>query len=258
MERIRGGRGLGDAIYLRPIAEHYVRAGKRVAVLSNYREVFLGSGAEVEPFSRTSGANIIAHYVDGKPRPDTTQWQDLCRSARVQVPLRFDWTIRNAGLIQELKAKATGKPIVVVHGGRVPMDRDDGFGMELLPDRAAFEAVLCELASTCFLVQVGKARQIYPLPVDVDLNGSTSVSDVLDIAAAADGIVAQCSFAIPLAEALDKPLLAIWSGRAAKSQTDFIRQTTPRKVLSGPKDSYVVDTWPKAQLKEVTREFRGV
>lgn len=258
MERIRGGRGLGDALYLRPIAEHFIRSGTSVSVLSDYGDVFIGSGAGVEPFSRTNGASIVAHYVQGKENPDTTQWQDVCKSARVGVlPLRFGWTVRNTELVEDLKAKAAGRPLVIVHGGREPMDRKDGFGLELLPTKAAFDAAL-EALGDCYTVQIGKATQIYPLPVDVDLNGSTSVSDLLDIASICDGIVAQCSFAVPLAEVFDKPLLAIWSARAQRSPTPFIRATTPKKVLSGPRDSYVIDSWPKRAIQETAREFRFV
>lgn len=253
MNRIRGGRGFGDALYLRPIAEHFVRAGQPVAVLSGYSDVFIGSGATVEPFNRNGGANIIAHYVSGKAKQGTTQWQDVCRSAGVAVPLRFEWTVQNAALVDRLKADAAGRPIIVVHGGREPMDRKDGFGMELLPTKAAFDAALGALAD-CYLVQVGNATQIYPLPVDVDLNGSTSVADVLDVASICDGVVAQCSFAIPLAEVFDKPLLAVWSARQARSRETFIAQTTPQKVLSAPRDSFVVDNWSEREIRDATRE----
>lgn len=255
--RVRGGRGLGDALYLRPIAEHFIAAGHPVAVLSGYPDVFIGSGATVEPFSRNAG-NVIAHYVSGKTREGTTQWQDVCRSARVRdVPLRFVWTLRSPSMVARLKRDAAGRPIVLVHGGREPMDRKDGFGMELLPAKAAFDAALEELRD-CYTVQIGKAAQIYPLSCNVDLNGATSVADLLDLASICDGIVAQCSFAIPLAEALGKPLLAVWSARAARSPTPFIRQTTPQKVLSSPQDRFVMDSWPAAAIREEARDFRFV
>lgn len=255
--RIRGGRGLGDAIYLRPIAEHFVRSGAGATVLSDYPEVFAGSGAHVEPFDR-NGGNIVAHYVSRKGNLDTTQWQDVCRSACVNVSLRFEWAVRNRALVDQLRAKAEGRPLILVHGGREPMARSDGFGLELVPQEGAFRTVLEALAPDHYLVQVGKAKQIYALPSHIDLNGTTSVSDVLDIASVCDGVVAQCSFAVPLAEALDKPLLAVWGARHACSSYEFIRQTTPRKVLSGPRDSFVFDNWPASQLREVAREFRYV
>lgn len=253
MNRIRGGRGLGDSLYIRPIAEHFVRQGRRVTVLSDYPDVFIGAGVKVEAFNRND-ANIVAHYVSRKTKPGTNQWQDVCMSAGVSVPLRFDWTVRNTALVAALKQKAAGRPIIVVHGGRAPMGRTDGFGRDLLPAKAAFDAALAALHG-CFTVQIGNAPQIYPLAAELSLNGSTSVADLLDIGSVCDGVVAQCSFAVPLAEVFDKPLLAIWSSRAAKSNTLFICQTTPEKVLSAPKDRFVMDDWPAERVAELARAF---
>lgn len=259
MIRVRGGSGFGDSIYVRAIAEHYLRKGETVVALTDYPDVFRGSGAEIQGFTR-NGANIIAHYtqLNAKSSITTTQWQDVCRCAGVPAaPLRFDWTIQNEALISRIKAKAAGRPIIVVHGGRVPMDRKDGFGMELLPEKAAFDVAL-EALRDCYTVQVGKADKIYPLTVDLDMTGETTVADLMDIAYACAGIVAQCSFAIPLAEVFDKPLLAIWGARAAQSKTLFIRQTTPTKVLSGPRDRYVMDDWTAEQITKEARAFRFV
>jgi len=255
--RIRGGSGLGDSIYLRPIVEHLICNGEIVTVLSDYPGVFIGAAVEVEPFGRER-IDVLAHYVAGKNDPTTTQWQDVCRSAGVSVALRFDWTVQNQPLLESLVTKAAGRPIILVHGGRAPMGRTDGFGAELLPEREAFEAVLGVLAE-CFLVRVGKAAQLYPLRADVDLNGSTSVSDLLDIASVCEGVVAQCSFAVPLAEVFDKPLLAVWAARGLSAgRHQYIKSITPRKVLSGPKSRFVIDGWPTEKIQEAARAFRNV
>ena len=71
--RIRSGSGLGDAIYLRCICEHFARAGERVVACTDYPEVFLGSNVETDRFSRER-ITTVAHYTAGKSRPDTTQW----------------------------------------------------------------------------------------------------------------------------------------------------------------------------------------
>ena len=240
MKRIRGGRGLGDSIYLRPIAEHFIRAGWRVVVMSDYADVFLGSGAGVEPFGRRD-INVHAHYTLGKSNPMTNQWQDVCASAGVKgVPLSFAWSGRNTALIAGVKSEAAGRPIVLVHGGREPMERADKFGAELLPRREAFDAVLAEMRD-CFTVQIGKAEQLYPLATNVNLNGGTTVSDLLDLACVCDGVVAQCSFAIPLAEVFDKPLLVVWAAAGLASRQPYIRTIAPFKVLSKPRDQYLMD-----------------
>ncbi|MBI4291318.1 MAG: hypothetical protein HY661_07565 [Betaproteobacteria bacterium] len=254
MIRIRGGAGLGDAIYLRPICEHFVRAGKEVIALSGFPGVFTGSGASVEPFRRDR-VDLVAHYTSGKTNPATTIWQDVCAQALVEVPLAFTWEIQNRALIDRLKAKAAGRPLILVHGGREPMGRRDGFGNELLPNEQAFGAVLSSLHD-CVLVQVGKDQQIYPLRADISLNGSTSVADLLDIAAICAGVVAQCSFAVPLAEVFDKPLLVAWAARGLASREQFIRTVTPAKMLSKPSSHFVMDDWPVQQLQEAARAFR--
>lgn len=260
MKRVRGGRGLGDALYVRVVADYLARTlNEPVIALSGYTDVFIGSSAKVQP-RESNGGNVVAHYVTGRSRKETTQWQDVLKSAGISepVPLRMPWAVRNTALVDDLKRNAAGRPIIVVHGGREPMDRKkDGFGIDLMPTKAAFDAVLGELAD-CYIVQIGKADQIYPLKSDIDLNGGTTVSDLLDLVSVCDGVVAQCSFAIPMAEVFDKPLLAIWSASHTRamwqnSPNNFIRQATPQKVLSSERDSFVMDDWPIERLQEAAR-----
>jgi hypothetical protein len=255
--KIRGGSGLGDSIYVRPIAEHYARAGRDVTVMTNFPEVFRGVDVTVAPFTRV-GTNVLAHYTAGKKRTTTNQWQDICISARVgELALSFKWEVQNKPLTQDLQAMAAGKPIVMVNGGRPPMGRVDGYAREMLPKRAAFDAVLAAL-DDCFTVEVGKGNEIYPLTADVDLADRTSTADLLDIASIASGLVGQCSFMIPLAEALDKPLLVVWASQGLVSGTEFIRQCTPQKILSKPSSRWVMDDWAKERIEQETRGFREV
>lgn len=258
MIRIRSGRGLGDSLYLRPITDYLTRLGERVIALSDFPDVFIGSGADVQPFTRQGGI-LVAHYTSGMSKPDTTQWQDVLRSARMPpgLPLRFDWQVRNHALVDALHVRAAGRPLVLVHGGKEPMNRTDGFGMELVPERAGFVTALDALRD-CFLVRVGKGTRLYELPADADLNGDTTVADLLDVASMCAGIVAQCSFAVPLAECFDKPLLAIWSARGLVARESYVRQITPRKVLCGALDSFAMDDWSREKIEEAAIAFRNV
>lgn len=253
---IRGGRGLGDSIYLRPVVDYFMQQGCRMRVLTDYPEVFAGSGASTQAFLRVR-TQVIAHYVSGKEKAGSTQWEDVCSSARIptSTPLRMKWNVRNPALVDDIASQAGGRPIVLVHGGRMPMDRADGFGLELLPERETFDEILARL-DDCFLVQIGKARSIYDLVSHLNLNDKTTVFDLLDLAATCDAVVAQCSFAVPLAEVFDKPLLAVWGSKALDSRSAFIRATTPEKVLSSPKDRFVLDRWSSQTIREETNAFR--
>jgi hypothetical protein len=255
LKRIRGGSGLGDAIYQRPIAEHFVRLGEQVVVCSDQPDVFTGSCAEVQPFRRDN-IDVLAHYVGGKNNPNTNQWQDVCASAGVDVPLSFQWTVKNQAMVEDFRHMAAGKPVVLVHGGRAPMARTDGFGAELLPQRHAFDAALDALQQDCFLIEVGKGTELYPLRADIDLNGRTSVHDLFDLAWMCDAVVGQCSFVVPLAECFDKPLLAIWAAHGMQANRHpYIKAITPQKILSKPTSTFVVDDWPVEQIQEVVRAF---
>ncbi len=173
----------------------------------------------------------------------------------MDLALRFDWVVKNQPLIDQIRAKAEGRKIVVVHGGRAPMARTDGFGHELLPKKAAFDTVLDALSGS-FLMRIGKGSDIYSLRSDLDLSGTTSVSDLLDIAWICDGIIGQCSFVVPLAECFDKPLLAVWAAHGMEAtRHEYVRTITPQKILSKPTSRYIVDDWSVEKIQESAHAF---
>jgi len=256
MKRIRGGSGIGDAIYVRAVAEHFLRAGERVTVCSDHPDVFAGMDVTVEPFRRIH-IDVLAHYTTRKRYPDTTQWADVCISAGIPVePLSIAWARRSDALVRELRSMAAGRPVVLVHGGRTPMGRTDGFGAELLPERRAFDLVLREF-SDCFTVRIGKGKSLYPLAVSLDLTDRTSIQDLFDLAQDCDGVIGQCSYAVPLAEAFDKPLMAVWSAKGMREgRSAYIRQIVPQKILSKESSMFVIDNWSDEQIRDEVRAFR--
>lgn len=256
MIRIRSASGLGDSVYLRAIAEHFAKGGEKVVACTNYPEVFKSSRVTPEPFRKTD-VDVVAHYVTGKAREGTTQWQDVCIAAGVAdpVPFSFPWYPRRPGIVEDVRALAGDLPIVLVHGGRVPMQRTDGFGIKLIPERAAFEAVLEEVARGCFLVAVGGADFVYELPFDYDLRGATTLPDLLDLFHGCDGVVGQVSYAVPMAEVFDRPLLAVWSSEGLADPHPYVRQITPQKVLSKDSSGFVLDSLDAGFLRERGRAF---
>lgn len=251
--RIRGNSGIGDAIYTRAVVEHYLRKGP-VTVCTNHPDMFLGLNCKVEPFRRDR-VDVHAVYTTRKKFADTNQWQDVCITSGIPYePLKITWTQRNAKLVENLRRRAEGRAFVLVHGGRTPMGRTDGFGKQLLPERRAFEVVLDRLRD-CFLVRVGHGPE-YPLPVSTDLNGQTSVSDLFDLGHACDAVVGQCSWAVPLAEAFDKPALFVWAAAGLKAPHAYIQQIRPEKILSKSSSTFVMDSWTDAQIMEEVDAFR--
>lgn len=249
---IRAGRGLGDSLYLQSVARSFVECGAPLKVLTDWPDVFgpLAGKIEVAPFSRPE-ADIVCHYTDGKKNPRTTQWQDCCRRAGIPIDtdLRLDWQPVNVGLIN--KVRRVGRPLVLVLIPRAPMDRHDGFARELLPDCERLQQAIDALrARGARVVQVGSGDALRQFSgLDLDLKNSTSVTDLIDLAFAADALLGYVSFFVPLAESLRLPGLFVWSRQGLASDTEYIRTITPQKIIHRPDLlRAVIDDCPEQEL----------
>lgn len=259
--RVRGGSGFGDSLYLRPVAEYLMATNpqKQIIPLTNYPDIFMGSGLCIEPHRKTM-YDVLAHYTTGRPNTSTNQWQDILYTAKVppDLPLKFYWNIQNENIVRHVRKAAHGKPIILLNGGRPPMGRTDGYSDEMLPFQEAFLKVLRNMMD-CFFVKVGKGPELYELPYNIDLSNNTTPGDVLDLAKSSDLLVGQCSFMVPLAEVFDKPFLGVWARAGLNSRNDFIRQCTPSKILAKPATSlWVVDDWPQSGVNNVVAQARNL
>lgn len=242
MIRIRGGAGLGDAIYIQSVARHFTEQGQRVEACCDWPDVFspLGDAVTVSPFRRTD-IDRLAHYSLRRGVVGTTQFEDCCIQAgiRGRIPLQLDWVPRNHSLIDRLRRD--GRPIIVVQMPRAPFGRTDGYGAELLPDCFAIQRAIDKLSERAFLVQVGNGKPLYRfVRVDLDLANRTSVKDLLDLASVCDGFLGYPSFFIPLSEAMNKRSLLVWSRRGFDSPHEPVRLMTPQKLLHRPELASVV------------------
>lgn len=232
---IRGGSGLGDAIYVQSIARHLADRGHAVEACSDYPDVFrpLAGRVAVSPFRRDR-IDRLAHYAGRRERRETTQFEDCCIQAGIREPVRLDlgWSETDVALTARLRAR--GRPIVVVAMPRAPFgDRPDRYGIELLPDFAVMQRAIDMLAGEACIVQVGAGRRLHGFAnIGVDLAGQTSVGQLLDVVSAADAVIGYVSFLIPLAEALGKPALFVWSRRGLRATDRLISTITPEKILT--------------------------
>lgn len=259
MKSIRCGRGLGDSIYLQSIARHLAERGEQLVALTDYPDLFrpLEGRVGVAPFTRLN-VDIVAHYVTRKGFPGSDQFEDACRAAGIRGPveLTLGWQPRNHELIR--RVRASGRPVVCVQLPRAPMGRTDGFGKELLPNCSVLQHLITQLRTEAFIVQVGSGEPLHRFEgIDLDLAGQTSVADLLDVVSASDGCLGYVSFIVPLAEALQKPALLVWSHKGLRAPQRFIRQITPQKVLHRKSSLHVVDSWDEPRILEVLYAFRA-
>lgn len=248
--------GLGDALYLQAVVRHLVRKGQKVEVCTEWPDVFrpLKDHVKFSPFSRTN-IQILAHYSMRKGIAGTTQFEDCCLQAGIREPVEFklDWWPVNAGLVAQIRKP--WKPILCVQLPRAPMGRSDGFGAELLPDCGVIQQAIDRLKDRAYIVQIGSGEALYRFKgIDLDLSNATSVSDLIDVAYAADGFLGYCSFLVPLAESLGKPAVLVWSRRGLHSRQPFISRITPQKILHRKSSRWIVDDEP-GRLDEVLNGF---
>lgn len=251
---IRGGMGLGDAIYLQSVARHFVETGYRPEVCTAWPDVFrpLAGKVDLSPFRRDH-IDRLAHYSLRK-REKTDQFLDMCRQAgiREDVDLRLDWVPSSTRIADDLRG--LGKPVVLVQMMREPMARTDGYGMELLPRRDALQAALDALRGQATLVLIGQGEPKERLNgIDVDLTNRLTVTGLIDLASRADAFLGFVSFIVPLAESFSKPALLVWSRRGLKSRTEYIRTITPEKILHRASSRYVFDDCPAGEIGEAAR-----
>lgn len=256
MRSIRGGMGIGDAIYLAAVVRHLVAQGERLEVCTSWPEVFAAYSASIKlsPFRRNP-IDVLAHY-SRRRNWRTRQFEDVCIQAGISGPvdLRLDWAVTDSALTERLLAH--GRPIVCVQLPRAPMGRTDGIGHELLPDCRRIQQVIDRLRGHALLVQVGAGRPLYKFSgIDVDLRDETTIAQLLDVASVSSGMLGYVSFMVPMAEALLKPALFVWSRRGLRSSTGFIRQITPAKILERASSRHVVDNCAPHELQAAAEEF---
>lgn len=253
MIAIRGGSGLGDALYVQAVARHFVSQGHRVeaCVHDKWAPVFraLGDKVTVSPFRRER-IDVLAHYSTRRRIRETDQFEDCCITAGVGkgVELRLDWEAVPGPLLEKLKAYR--RPIVLLQLPRLPMDRRDGYGDELLPEFCVLQRAIGYLRQRgVVIVQVGAGAPLHRFDgIDVDLANATSVTELIDVASIADACLGYVSFLVPLSESLSKPALFVWSRRGLRSKNEIIAWLTPAKVLHGPLARAMTDDCSEQEL----------
>lgn len=256
---IRGGMGLGDALYVQSVARYLVGKGQKVLACSKWPDVFrpLGDAVIVGPFTR-AGVDKLAHYSLRKGVAGTTQFQDCCITAGITeaVDLRLDWEVLDRDSVARIQILAGSRPIVCVQLPRIPMDRKDGFGKELMPDCRVIQRQIDRIRDRAFVVQIGAGMPVFQFQgLHMDLANKTTVAQLLDLASVAHGFIGYVSFVVPLAESLKKPTLIVWSQAGLQSKHAYVRQIRPEKCLHGPFCKWAMDDWTPDRIDEAFDGF---
>jgi len=240
MIEIKASKGLGDALYLRAIALHLLERGEAVTIFTLWPEAFHGVAATVKGLDQLTGAEDLelAAYCVFCRNPALERQDQFTRAClqvgiREPVALRLDWKVRNPALVERIKAQAGGRPILVYQPNKKANNPEQAL---LRPRSEAFNAHLAAQRE-CFRVKVGTHHALdrdEGAPCDLDLFDRTSVSDVIDIATAADRFFGETCWLLVAAEALDKPFTCMFSRRGLASPRRRVCNVTPALVFHKP------------------------
>jgi len=257
MIRIKCASGFGDAIYMYPVAKHFIEQGEKdITLMTNYSDIFKALPVKTIHHTKDWATHKIS-YCGNKYKAGTSQFQDVCLAAGVPTDLEFkvDWSLRNKDLIENIRKMATrkGRRILVVAGPDKPFGRDDEFGIELTIDFKRYDDLLSRIHQDWYIVQICKQQPIHKLKyLDVNLMGKTTPSDVMDLISIADRTMGQVGHILPISECLGTPGLIWFSRSGLNCENRFINSIKPEKVIHY-RDTmlHVIDDWSTDKLLKV-------
>jgi hypothetical protein len=220
---IHGASGLGDAVYLYPIAKRLLDEGHDVTILTNYPTIYETLKCKTAPFDKTKGESYS--YVNRKHIPETDQYIDMCINAEMYPnypPLTMDY---------QSKALYHYEPIAVVVAPCVPFGQSYRPDYEcIMPNVKAMDDYIETLKRDYTIIQVGK-NPIIKLYSDVDLTGNTTLDEYINLLFNADLIVSQVGNALSFAEAFNNKATIFFPLNARNSDNQFLRTITAEKVI---------------------------
>jgi len=257
---IRGASGLGDAIYVYPVAKYYRDLGNQVIVRTKFPDVYKDLDVQTVKFFKIPKADITASYSNRKSQK-TNQYQDVILNCKMPIdtPFLIDWKVDDEALVAKIKKMAKGRKILVISMPHQPFDRPDRYGDALRPNFENLQIAIDYLKQkNWFVIQIGKGGCFQNLSnIDLKKQNLTSVKGLMDICSIADGFAGQVGFIVPIAEAFNKPLFALFSKAGLRSSDKFIPAITGEKILSRDSSVYAIDSEPKERIHKVmSRVFK--
>lgn len=228
--KIIGLSGFGDSIYIEPLVRSEAEK-ESIELYTKFPEVFAHlKSVKCLPFNNAAKVDEKFSYLDGKPNKSTTQLEDLGYSRPEQFELDY-------------------KPICVLAAGYEGMLTRK----EFTPDKKVMQQIINDLKASGFEVLhiTNKAVDKYEGVTEIE---SQNYFQTVCMFQGADLIVCQQGWGVALAEGLNKDCLVVFADKIRKSNLEFIRQITPKKVVCKETTSFVWDN----EYKELKYAFNRV
>jgi len=256
---IKGQSGFGDSIYLYPIVKHYTTVKNiPVTVITNFPKLFTRlPNIKTEPHTKRTPSDLRVSYSPRKYTLLSNQYQDYCYSGGVDPPPPFtlDWKC-TVDLRKELNIP-DNKKIAIVSAPYIPFNRTDGYGHELRIDYAKMQYLL-DIMKNYFIIQVGLNVAVHQLQGIDHYIQTPDYIRTISIYDNADMIIGQVGHSIPMAEALDKKAMIIYSVKGLQSKHVFINSITPQKIHSKKTTGFIYDNMNDNCIKKRFNELEDL
>ena len=258
---LRQPAGFGDSIYSIATVIILKKEFPKITIRTRHPTMFEWIPGVTGERWRKGGEDIAVHYAGRKQCHETNQWQDLLFALNIDIttPFRIEWPVQNKALVERVRQEAGERRVCVVSSPHTIFGRRDGYGMELTPKWDVYQKLISSFSRQVFFVQCGCIQEYDKfLDLGMDLTGKVSDTDTMDLGATCDLVLGQHGWAIPLAEAFDKPLFVIYSSRGLRSSDPYIRQCTAQKTFSKPTSKYAVDDEEWGVISAKAKEAYGI
>lgn len=248
--RIRGARGLGDAVYVYPIAKHFIDKGVKVEVMTRYPEIY--NTLDCECIDRYIGPkpDIDCRYGPRYPNQETNMWEDTLIQAglqneNIELKIAYDWS--------EVFKFPTQKKICLIKTPCYAQGKDNGMTACLLPKLEVFQKIIDEFKDQCYFVMAGlkNTLEFEFKGIDEDLSHIDKIPRLVALVDQSDIVLTPSSHFVSFAEGLDKKLMIGFAQTGIDSQVSFYRWSTPAKVITKPNTSDAfIDSEPITRIFE--------
>jgi len=249
---IRGASGLGDSIYLYPVAKYFLDHNYKVSVASKYPELFDTLDITVRKnYKDFDKINVKCNYCRRKKDLNTSQFEDtvILAEIREKIKLEIDFDRSKSNIIA---SSGITQPYVITSGL---------YSVDIPPyvkpacNYTFFNSFIQKIRHNYKVVVIGDVSNVAPDPVDYDLRGKTNIYDLLSLVDQSSFVFSQCGFLLPMGEALNKVVFSVLPHEIRTSSNWFVKSITPKKVCTKETSYCSYDDAPEFYDKYLSRLF---
>jgi hypothetical protein len=231
--KIRGARGLGDSVYVYPIAKYFIDKGKDVAVMTNYPVMY--ETLKCKCIGRAEGKpDIDCRYGPRYPIQTTNMWEDTLIMAGLEkenIEFKIEYKMpKHPPIFPNYKKHC------VIKTPCYPTSKPNKVLEFLIPSMSIYQNIINEFKDQCWFTLLGHNNGYNHGLYNYDVNHSlkNDLHEIMCFIDRSDIVLCQSSYFVSMAEGLNKKVLIAFAQKGLDSPKSYYRWSTPAKVKTKP------------------------